>query len=41
MHPLIAAQLPAIAEVCRRHQVRRLEVFGSAARCADFNPGIY
>ncbi len=27
-----------IAEVCRRHRVRRLEVFGSAARGTDFGP---
>lgn len=38
MHPLILAQRSAIAEVCRRYQVRRLEVFGSAARGADFDP---
>jgi len=37
MHPLITAQRSAIAEVCRRYQVRRLEVFGSAARGADFD----
>ncbi|HSO83048.1 nucleotidyltransferase family protein [Thiocapsa sp.] len=38
MHPVIAAQRPAIANICRRYQVRRLEVFGSAARGADFDP---
>jgi uncharacterized protein len=38
MHPLIAAQRSAIADVCRRYQVRRLEVFGSAARGTDFDP---
>ncbi len=38
MHALIAAQRSAIAEVCRRYQVRRLEVFGSAARGTDFDP---
>ncbi len=38
MHPVIAAQRPAIANICRRNQVRRLEVFGSAARGADFDP---
>jgi uncharacterized protein len=38
MHSLIAAQRPAIASICRRYQVRRLEVFGSAARGADFDP---
>jgi len=35
---VIAAQRPAIGNICRRYQVRRLEVFGSAARGADFNP---
>lgn len=38
MHILIAAQRAAIAEVCRRYQVRRLKVFGSAARGTDFDP---
>ncbi|QVL50926.1 MAG: nucleotidyltransferase domain-containing protein [Thiocapsa sp.] len=38
MHSLIAAQRPAIANICRRYQVRRLEVFGSAARGTDFDP---
>jgi len=37
MHPVIAAQRPAIANICRRYQVRRLEVFGSAARGTDFD----
>lgn len=38
MHPLITAQHSAIANICRRYQVRRLEVFGSAARGTDFDP---
>ena len=38
MHPQIAAQHSAIADVCRRYQVRRLEVFGSGARGTDFDP---
>jgi predicted nucleotidyltransferase len=38
MHSLIAAQRSAIADVCRRYQVRRLDVFGSAARGTDFDP---
>jgi len=29
---------PRIAELCRRHQVRQLDVFGSAVR-ADFDTG--
>jgi hypothetical protein len=31
--------LRAIADICRRFGVRRLEVFGSAARATDFHPG--
>ena len=31
MHPLIELKLPEIVSLCRRHHVRRLEVFGSAA----------
>jgi uncharacterized protein len=38
MHPEIANQAADIAELCRRHGVARLEVFGSAARDADFDP---
>jgi uncharacterized protein len=35
--PLIEAQREALGDLCRRHHVRRLEVFGSAAR-GDFDP---
>jgi predicted nucleotidyltransferase len=38
MHPQIANKASAIAELCRRHGVVRLEVFGSAARGTDFDP---
>jgi predicted nucleotidyltransferase len=38
MHPVIAERREAIAELCRRHGVRRLEVFGSGARADDFDP---
>ena len=38
MHPLIQEKRPAIAELCRRYRVLRLEVFGSAARGTDFDP---
>ncbi len=38
MLDLIEAKRSEIAELCRRHHVRRLEVFGSAAR-GDFDPG--
>jgi len=37
MHPLISGNQSRIAEVCRRFHVRRLEVFGSAARSEDFD----
>jgi hypothetical protein len=37
MHRLIQEQRPAIAELCRRHRVRRLDVFGSGARGTDFD----
>ncbi len=36
MHPAIAQHLPALASICERYKVRRLEVFGSSARPADF-----
>ncbi len=32
MHPIITDRRAAIAELCRRYGVRRLEVFGSASR---------
>ena len=38
MHSFIEHRLGDIAGVCRKHQVRRLEVFGSAARGSDFDP---
>ncbi|OAH99201.1 DNA polymerase III subunit beta [Methylomonas methanica] len=38
MHPAIQQYQPAIAELCRRYHVRRLDVFGSAARGSDFDP---
>ncbi len=34
----IAEKREALAELCRRYGVKRLEVFGSAARGADFDP---
>jgi predicted nucleotidyltransferase len=37
MQEFIAAQREEIAEVCRRHHVRSLSVFGSAVR-DDFDP---
>ena len=38
MHPAIAQHRAGIAAICQRFHVRRLEVFGSAARADDFNP---
>lgn len=38
MRPEIEQHRNAIAEICRRYRVRRLEVFGSAARGDDFDP---
>ena len=38
MHSLIEARRPAIEAICRRFEVQRLEVFGSAARGHDFDP---
>jgi predicted nucleotidyltransferase len=38
MHPEVAKHRDAIAELCRRYGVTRLEVFGSAARGEDFDP---
>ncbi len=37
MHRLIEQHRDSIAELCRRYGVRRLEVFGSAARGTDFD----
>jgi uncharacterized protein len=38
MHASIDARRDEIATICRRFGVRRLEVFGSAARATDFDP---
>lgn len=38
MHADIAERRDALATLCRRHGVARLEVFGSAARGLDFDP---
>ena len=38
MHIAIADRMKALAELCRRYDVVRLEVFGSAARGTDFDP---
>ena len=38
MHAAIADKREELVELCRRHEVVRLEVFGSAARGTDFDP---
>ncbi len=38
MHAIITEKREELAEICRRYDVERLEVFGSAARGTDFNP---
>ena len=37
MHPIVQQQLQALRELCRKHRVERLDLFGSAAR-DDFDP---
>lgn len=37
MHPILFEKRGAIAAVCQRYRVRRLDVFGSAARGTDFD----
>ena len=39
MHSDIAGKRTDLIALCRRHGVARLEVFGSAARGAGFDPG--
>ena len=38
MHPAIAQHRSGISDICQRYHVRKLEVFGSAARADDFDP---
>ena len=38
MPPAFDARHPDLAALCRRFHVRRLDLFGSAARGADFDP---
>jgi predicted nucleotidyltransferase len=38
MHATIREKREALAELCRRYDVTRLDVFGSAARGHDFDP---
>lgn len=37
MHPVIAQHRTDISAICQRYQIRRLEVFGSAARADNFD----
>ena len=39
MIPLLQSHSSEVAEICRRFHVRQLDVFGSAARGGDFDPG--
>lgn len=38
MHSMLTQRQDALAELCRRFGVRRLDAFGSAARGFDFDP---
>lgn len=38
MHAAIAQKRAEISRICQQHHIRRLEVFGSAARATDFDP---
>lgn len=40
MHAEIADKRDALIALCQRYDVARLEVFGSAARGADFDPAV-
>jgi predicted nucleotidyltransferase len=37
VHPFVQSRLPQVIELCRRHHVKRLDLFGSAAT-DRFNP---
>ena len=38
MHVSIALQRDALSALCRRFDIARLDIFGSAARATDFDP---
>ncbi len=38
MHSLIDQKRADISRICQRHHIKKLEVFGSAARGTDFDP---
>ena len=37
MHPAIVQHRAGISAICQRYRIRRLDVFGSAARADDFD----
>ncbi len=38
MHQIIADKREEIAVICRKYDIAKLEVFGSASRAVDFDP---
>jgi predicted nucleotidyltransferase len=38
VHPLIDRKRPEITRICKENDVKRLEIFGCAARATDFDP---
>ena len=38
MHQIITDNKDEIAKICRKYDIARLEIFGSAARGSDFDP---
>ncbi len=38
MHQIIADKRDSIVAICRKYDVEKLEIFGSAARRTDFDP---
>lgn len=38
MHQIITDNKDKIAKICRKYDIARLEIFGSAARGSDFDP---
>lgn len=38
MHPLISDKRAELSQICQQYHIRKLEVFGSAARGTDFDP---
>ncbi len=38
MHAIVSSQTENLADLCRRFNIKRLDVFGSATREQDFDP---